>query len=133
MTISADDHLPDPVQPKSPVVSEPPPLPSQVPAQEPAGGLLGQLDRFFVAGKQDRDAAGEAKRVHTLLAKPRPPLPKEEQDMFLDLADTDLQGTQLLDRQLPVGQAILRFIDVRLVKRSNAFPWSERKSPVGMN
>lgn len=92
---------------------------------------------LIVAGKQDRDAAGEAKRLHTLLAKPRPALPKDElaekQDLFLDLADTDLQGTQLLDRQLPVGQAILRFIDVRLVKRNKAFPWTERKSPVGMD
>ncbi len=89
---------------------------------------------LIVAGKNDRDAAGEARRLHTLLAKPRPALPKEElaekQDLFLDLADTDLQGTQLLDRQLPVGQAVLRFLDQRLVQHREEFPWSERINPL---
>jgi hypothetical protein len=56
-----------------------------------------------------------------------------KQDLFLILAPTPLQGTKLLDRALPVGGNIMKFLELRLLNKREDYPWAERKNPLGGN
>ena len=56
---------------------------------------------------------------------------ERKQSLFWVPADTDLQGTRLLDRNLPVNLEILKFLKRRLLWKQEDFPWSERKSLIG--
>ena len=65
-------------------------------------------------------------------ARPKLPTEPEErlkkQDLFLIPAATDMQGTKLLDRDLPINRNIAGFIDLRIVKQKRELPkWSERE------
>jgi hypothetical protein len=57
----------------------------------------------------------------------------QKKDLFLIEAETPLQGTKLLDRALKVNGTILTFLDWRLLKKLEDFPWTERKNPLGGN
>jgi dienelactone hydrolase len=91
---------------------------------------------MIVSGRQDSKGTAEAKRLHKSLEvhHPKPPADRDEQmkkqDLFLVQPETSLTGTKLLGSGLKVAQNIATFIDWRLVKRQNEFPWAERKSPL---
>ena len=94
-----------------------------------------RLSILIAAGDQQAREFSEAKRIHTRLERGRPAVAPEErmqkQDLFLIQAPTPLQGTKLLDRALPVAGSIMRFIELRLLRRMEDFPWAERRSPLG--
>ena len=100
------------------------------------------LSVCIAVGEKGRDAFSAAKRIHGRLEPGRPKLPQGEteqeridrerkQSLFWEPADTDLQGTRLLDRNLPINRAILEFLKHRLLWRQEDYTWSERKSPIG--
>lgn len=95
--------------------------------------LKGELSMMIVAGKQDSKGTAEAKRLHSSLQTFHPKVPndpeeaRKKQDLFLVQEDTSLAGTKLLGGGLPVLAKIANFVDLRLVKRMNEFPWSDRK------
>ena len=99
------------------------------------GAISRRLSILIAVGDQQARDLSEAKRIHSRLERIRPPVTAEErlqkQDLFLIPAPTPLQGTKLLDRALPVGGSIMRFLDLRLLRKMEDFPWTERKNPLG--
>lgn len=96
------------------------------------------LSVMLIVGDADRTASRDAKQMHTRLEKMRddPPENPEErlkkQDLFFLKPNTTLQGTQLINvPSLPLRNNIALFIDLRLVRNADLFPWTERKSPLG--
>lgn len=96
-----------------------------------------RLSVMIAVGDQQARDFSEAKRIHSRLERLRPPVAAEErlqkQDLFLIPAPTPLQGTKLLDRALPVGGNIMKFLDLRLLRKLEDYPWTERKNPLGGN
>jgi pimeloyl-ACP methyl ester carboxylesterase len=94
-----------------------------------------RLSVLIAVGDQQSRDLSEAKQIHKRLERIRPPVEPEErlrkQDLFLILAPTPLQGTKLLDRALPVGGNIMKFLDLRLLRKLEDYPWTERKNPLG--
>jgi pimeloyl-ACP methyl ester carboxylesterase len=94
-----------------------------------------ELSIMLVAGQQDRKTAADAKAIFSRLQRHRelPQNPKErleKQDLFYIKPDTNLKGTRLLfQRGLTVSQTIDQFINLRLVRKTENHPWTERKSP----
>ena len=88
---------------------------------------------LFIVGDQDRDSVRDARGMYKVLEKYHP-LPDDKdaeakQDLFLMEYETSLQGTQILaERSMGVDKMILKFIDLRLVKKP--FPWTDRTSPL---
>ena len=101
--------------------------------------IVQRLSLMIAVGQQGRKEYSDAKRIHSRLEKIRPAPPKErvarlrKQDLFLITADTNLQGTNLLNRGLPVNVSIAKFVDLRLVFQREDLPWGERKSPLAGN
>lgn len=98
------------------------------------------LSLMMIVGAQDKKALASTKSVFSRVEKhhdPPPADPEErlkKQDLFRIETDTLLQGTQLLRaRGLNVNAMIARFIDFRLVRKSEDFPWAERPNPFGGN
>lgn len=95
-----------------------------------------RLSMLIVAGTKDK-ASSEAKRLANSLQGHHPKVAEDDPDAFkkqeivLRQPETNLSGTELLARGLPVVQDIVRFIDTRLVSRKAELPWAERKSPLG--
>jgi pimeloyl-ACP methyl ester carboxylesterase len=96
-----------------------------------------RLSILLAVGNQGTREYSEAKRIHSRLERPRPAVPEDEimqkKDLFLIEAATPLQGTKLLDRALKVNGAVMTFLDWRLLKKLEDFPWMERKNPLGGN
>jgi pimeloyl-ACP methyl ester carboxylesterase len=96
-----------------------------------------RLSVMIAVGDQQARDFSEAKRIHSRLERLRPPVEPEErlqkQDLFMIPAPTPLQGTKLLDRALPVGGAVMKFLDLRLLRKLEDYPWTERKNPLGGN
>ncbi len=96
-----------------------------------------RLSIMIAVGDQQARDLSEAKRIHSRLERTRPAVEAEErlqkQDLFMIPAPTPLQGTKLLDRALPVGGAIMKFLDLRLLRKLEDYPWTERKNPLGGN
>jgi pimeloyl-ACP methyl ester carboxylesterase len=98
-----------------------------------------KLSILIAVGQNDRRAYGDAKRIHSRLERVRPTPPKDrieklrKQDLFFVTAQTNLQGTKLLNRALPINRNIAGFIDLRLVKKREDLLWAERKNPIGGN
>lgn len=94
-----------------------------------------RLSILIAVGDQQPRDLSEAKRIHSRLERIRPPVAAEDrlqkQDLFLIPAPTPLQSTKLLDRALPVGGSIMRFLELRLLRKLEDFPWTERKNPLG--
>lgn len=101
--------------------------------------IKSQLSILFAVGEQDRKAYGEAKRIYGRLEKVRPDPPKDrderlrKQTLFFVTADTNLQGTALLNKNLPINRNIVGIIDLRLLRKREDFIWSERKNPIASN
>ena len=93
------------------------------------------LSVSIAVGEKNREALSAAKRIYSRLESARPKLPPDEgererkQSVFWVPADTDLQGTRLLDRNLPINVEILKFLKRRLLWKQEDYPWSERKDP----
>lgn len=83
---------------------------------------------LLVAGMEDARFAADARRIFGILEKSRPKLdelPPAERNLFFGQLATSLQGTRLLGVQgLNLEDAILRFIEMRLVKQN--YPWQKR-------
>jgi pimeloyl-ACP methyl ester carboxylesterase len=91
-----------------------------------------RLSILIAVGEGEREAFSDAKRIHTPLERVRPKAADPaKQDIVLIRAATPIQGTKLLDRNLPVNRAIVTFLDLRLTRRAEDLPWGERKSPLG--
>jgi pimeloyl-ACP methyl ester carboxylesterase len=87
------------------------------------------------AGENNREALGEAKRIHSRLDQKRAKLkpdddPAKRQTLWLIPATTDMQGTKLLDRNLPIYRFIAKFITLRLINKQEELVWSERRNPL---
>jgi len=94
-----------------------------------------RLSILIAVGDQQPRDLSEAKKIHTRLERGRDPIEPEDrlrkQDLFLIQAPTPLQGTKLLDRALPVGGNIMKFLELRLLNKREDYPWAERKNPLG--
>lgn len=92
-----------------------------------------QLSVMVAVGKKDSGALSEAKRIVTALerqhgeasSEKRP----EEKEVVFYAADTNLQGTKLLDRNLGVAPIIAKFIEFRVQSKIEDFPYSARIRP----
>jgi pimeloyl-ACP methyl ester carboxylesterase len=107
-------------------------IPISVPLKFPP--IQRELSMMLVAGTGDSSATRDATKIHNVLEKyhPAPPAEeaKEKQDLFFFKPATSLSGTRMLgEKSLGLNEKIASFIQLRLV--SKAFPWSERKNPVG--
>jgi hypothetical protein len=95
------------------------------------------ISKMICVGADDNKALTEAKRLHSMLERfhgKAPPREEaaEKQDLFFVTAETELQGTKLLDlNAFTIGNDLLTFIRLRLVARMDHFPWEERKNPLG--
>ena len=100
------------------------------------GVIRGGLSMMLVVGAQDRKALGDTKALHKQLERFHKEPPADERldkkDLFKFETATSLQGTKLLRaRGLNVNTFIARFIELRLVRKTEDYPWNERKSPLG--
>jgi pimeloyl-ACP methyl ester carboxylesterase len=92
-----------------------------------------RLSVMVAVGKKDAGALSEAKRLVTALerqhgeasAEKRP----EEKEVVFYAADTNLQGTKLLDRNLEVVPIIAQFIKFRVQALADDFPYTPRLKP----
>lgn len=98
--------------------------------------VRGDLSAMLVYGKDQSTYAAAGKRVYNSLKRAHrdvPEDPKERerlQDLFLVELSTSLQGTKLLtSADLKVPERIAEFIRLRLVNRSDQFPWHDRSRP----
>ncbi len=88
------------------------------------------LSVLIVAGGEDSKAAADAKRLHKLLEAARPKVSGPQQNLFIGLAPTKLQGTKLLGvRELKIGkmtpeQLIGAFIQLRAARQP--YQWRAR-------
>jgi len=96
-----------------------------------------RLSVMIAVGDQQTRDFSEAKRIHSRLERLRPPVAAEErlqkQDLFLIPAPTPMQGVKLLDRALPVVGSVMKFLELRLLRKLEDFPWTERRNPLGGN
>jgi len=100
-----------------------------------------KLSILIAVGQKDAAERREARNLFNQLerAYPKPELPAEptpedrfkEQFLYWAPADTELQGTELLDPRLDLGVAefISDFIKYRLADTVDEYPWRERRSP----
>lgn len=87
-----------------------------------------QISMLVVAGADDSRAMGDAKR--TLNAVEKFHTDKSERDLIPYFPETSLQGTKLLNaRGFNVPRTIAIFINERLVKKADRFPWTDRTGP----
>lgn len=103
------------------------------PAIENAMSLL------IAVGEKDRKASSEARRIFERFEKIRPKPAKDKtpeerlqkQDLFYFTAPTDLQGTKLLDRELPINRRVVDFLKLRLLNRLEEpeLAWRDRRGP----
>jgi pimeloyl-ACP methyl ester carboxylesterase len=93
-----------------------------------------QLSIVIAVGSKDRTAYSAAKRIYSNMETARPKLIPEErerkQSLFFIEPETELQGTKLLDRNLPVNRVIVGFIERRILWYAPDYPWAERRSPL---
>jgi pimeloyl-ACP methyl ester carboxylesterase len=104
------------------------------PMQNPV--VRGDISLLILVGNEDERALGEAKRVYTIFEhdhpKPDPNKKAEQQTLFFYPLETKLQGTTLLaEKNLKVGEMIVAFLNLRLLKsdESKTWLWKERKLP----
>jgi pimeloyl-ACP methyl ester carboxylesterase len=95
-----------------------------------------QLSIMLVAGSEEAKSLSEAKRLNSKLQQfhPKPSgddaLDRKQLDLFLVTPGTELQGSKLLSRALPVVNNIANFLNLRLTERQDQYTWSDRKSPL---
>lgn len=83
-----------------------------------------QLPVLIVVGKKDNLDKGNAKKLHDLL------MPKEvaKPHSFLVELDTNVHGTDMLNKGLGLEQTLFKFLDEHVKK--GASEWRDRKSPL---
>lgn len=92
----------------------------------------GKLSTLLIGGSKESDI----KTIYNQLKRKHAPTPTDEeerlkhQDLFYFLEETELKGTRLLRAGLGVDQKILQFIDLRIVRKAEDFPWTDRTSPL---
>ena len=92
------------------------------------------LSTMIIVGAKERKAFADAKSLHGALSKfhvkvddDAPASEKEDKmDLFLMETPTTLQGTKLLAGALKTDLMISKFIELRLVKKSDDVPWMDR-------
>ncbi len=92
-----------------------------------------RLSVMVAVGNEDRRANSDARRIYNKIESGRetykdPAEKLRKQTFFFCEAPTSLQGTRLLDPQLPVYRWIGRFLELRFFDKAEQFPWAERKS-----
>jgi hypothetical protein len=86
---------------------------------------------LIVVGEEDATAYKEAQRIRRSFAGFRGGSGRQEAYLSLSTPDTSLQGTRLLGgRGLDVQGRISRFINRRLVEKSEQFRWKDRTNPL---
>jgi alpha-beta hydrolase superfamily lysophospholipase len=92
--------------------------------------VASKLSWLVVYGEQEsdaKDAKAVAGQLEKWLPKPPPEEVNEKQALYLLPLPTNLQGAKLLTaNNFPVAERLMKFIDLRLVKKS--YPWSSRKT-----
>ncbi|MCH2123462.1 MAG: lysophospholipase [Pirellulaceae bacterium] len=93
-----------------------------------------ELSVMVLVGREERKSYEAARRIHRQFKAKRPKLPNDpderyvKQDLFWDAIDTSLQGTELLNPQLPVNNLIAQFMRQRIVERREDLPkWEIRR------
>lgn len=97
--------------------------------------VRGAVSTMIIVGANDRKAFGDAKSLHSALTRFHVRVPsdasdaekEDKMDLFLMEPATTLQGTKLLAGALKSDLMIAKFIDLRLVKKSDDMPWKIRK------
>jgi pimeloyl-ACP methyl ester carboxylesterase len=92
-----------------------------------------QLSVLVAVGKKESTSFNEAKRLVNTLERQHGEVssskrPEDKRVVFY-AADTNLQGTALLDRNLEVAPIIAQFIKFRVQALMDDFPYSERIKP----
>jgi len=93
------------------------------------------VSKMIIVGAKEREALSDAKRLHRAFERHHHKLPQdaskaereEKLDLFLMELPTTLQGTKLLAGALKTDLMIAKFIDLRLVKKSDEFEWAPRE------
>lgn len=87
------------------------------------------LSVLILVGKRDSKAERAAESIYNFFKPNHRDFEGEEraakQDLFFGRLDTNLQGSKMLGKGLPVEGLIVQFIDMRLVKQT--YPWRERR------
>lgn len=96
------------------------------------------ISKLICVGQGNSKSLQDARSIHKAWERfhGKPPADEEadaKQDLFFRPVDTELQGTQLLDRAFSTPRDLVDFINRRLVARMDSFPWQERKNPLGGN
>lgn len=98
--------------------------------------VRGGLSIMLIVGGQDQKARADTTAIYKRIEKFHQEPPEgetlEKKDLFKFETATSLQGTELLKaRGLNVNKLIDKFITLRLVRKSQNFPWNERRNPLG--
>lgn len=87
------------------------------------------LATLTIVGSEDLEGTREAKRVHKVFKRAWGERNQEGAPFFA--APSSLQGTELLmDISTGIDRWIARFIDRRLARLDQRFPWTDRTSPL---
>ena len=91
--------------------------------------LMRELDGLIICGLRDGDGMSDAKRIHDQLSRARP---DDQKDLFFLKPDTNLSGSKVVSaRGLNVGTALIKFIEARIVRKQEDFPWRDRTGLLG--
>jgi pimeloyl-ACP methyl ester carboxylesterase len=90
--------------------------------------VLSQLSVLIAVGGQDAGALRDAERVRS--AFERAWGGENPDTVRFYAADTSLQGAALITPETGVDRWIAAFLDQRLVKQGERFPWTDRTSPL---
>lgn len=98
--------------------------------------VRGDLSAMLIYGAKDGRTAAHMKRIHNTLKRAHRPLPASPadadavRDLFLVEFPTTLQGARLLDnRNFPLDEQVLLFLQKRLRDRQELYPWRDRTRP----
>ncbi len=94
-------------------------------------GVRSEVSMLIFVGAAVNSKLEEAQRIHRVLEpyhpEPPPERVRQDKDLFLQVLQTNLQGTKLITvRGLDVPATIAQFIQLRLVNQP--YPWSERQT-----
>ncbi len=91
--------------------------------------ILGHISVLTIVGKEDSSSMSDAQRINKAIERAWGDESKEAAPFFA--APTSLQSTGLLKaRGTGIPALIAKFIELRLVRRGEDFPWTDRTSPL---
>lgn len=89
-----------------------------------------RLDGLVIVGARDSDGRSDAKRIYEQLERRRKNL--DEKNLFMMKPDTSLSGIAMIPaRGLGVGTTIAKFLNARIVRKADDYPWRDRTNPLG--